>query len=200
MAAKARAALSALAAELDAATSKDALLRQLKVRVRWVRSGAAHSAALRRYCATACLRSSRSPWPSPPPRWARRWARSGCCATGTRCARRELRLYWLTASPATGGAPAGRLRAGRAAPHLRAGHAVRGRGGAEGVRRGGRQRQLGESSRPASRQDVYRLLIAALRRLSEPGNAASFSRAAALLATLAKARSPCSLQCAPFKI
>jgi len=99
MAAKARAALSALAAELDAATSKDALLRQLKVRVRRARSGAARSAALRRCCATACLRSSRSPWPSPPPRWARRWARSGCCATGTQCVRRELRLYWLTAPP-----------------------------------------------------------------------------------------------------
>ena len=37
-------------------------------------------------------------------------------------------------------------------------------------------------------QEVYRLLISALRRLSDPGNHPAFSRAAALLSTLTKAR------------
>jgi hypothetical protein len=37
-------------------------------------------------------------------------------------------------------------------------------------------------------QDLYRLLTAALRRLSEPHSTVTFSRAAALLSTVAKAR------------
>jgi len=37
-------------------------------------------------------------------------------------------------------------------------------------------------------QDVYRMLIAGLRRLADPQDAAAFSRAASLLSTLVKVR------------